>query len=220
MKKRIISTLSLLCASVSTGFALTPEEGKKFLDDMRSDIQTIVKDLVKKVVAFIDPMAIIQKQPDELKDENERIKKEYDRRVKEFNTLKETVMKKEAELKAIENTLNDAAKEKRKEELVNLYTQAQLKEKGLQEYMQRVYQELEGKMLKKIQAAADEIARQEGLIIVLAGGIVYSDEKLDISDKVFKKMNEQYNQEKKKKGAKPEAPIAAENPTPKTTKAN
>jgi outer membrane protein len=220
--KMKLSLLSLACISTCSIFSITPDESKKMVQDMKADIERIVEEVLSKKLKFIDPMSILQKQPDELKDEQEKIKAEYERRMKELNDLKQSYMKKESELKTMETALNENAKEKRKEELVNLYTQMQLKEKSLQEYMQRIYQELEGKLIKKMQAAADELGEQEGYLIVLAGGIVYSKKDLDISDKIFKKMNEQYNQEKKKKSAKPATsaqPTMPAHPTPKAHEA-
>ena len=74
----------------------------------------------------------------------------------------------------------------------------QIKKQTLQEYAERVSQEAQMKILKEIEKTTKEIAEEQNIDIVLAGGILFVDEKIDITKEVVSRMNKKYAAKKKK----------------------
>lgn len=165
-------------------FLKSPEALKKFV---RQEIQ--------KSVAFINPFEILEKSL-EYRDELKRIEKELDSRKAQLKTLEETAMKKKTELETMGNALSESARERKREELVNLEAQYRIKLQGAQEYAQGAEEKARMKILKKIQDEAEALAREEGRIMVLAGGIIYGAKPIDLTQKVLVRVNKKYEAEK------------------------
>lgn len=178
------------------GTAQMPSD-KKVADLSVKDLQQMIKDTIQSLLAFVDPYSILQKL-DEVKDAEQKLKADLEAKERQIVDIQNKIKQKEAEFQAKAPALSPDAREKYQSDIMSLRAQGQTKLEGLQAFMQQAQQELEMRFLKKIQEAAEEIANEEGIILVQGAGIVYGSKALNISDKVSARMNKKYGEEKRK----------------------
>jgi Skp family chaperone for outer membrane proteins len=164
----------------------------------KSELSKLVREELQKSIAFIDPMRVFE-QSDRYKDGLKAIEKELEGRRQQLKTLENTAMKKKSELETMANALSESAKEHKKEEMANLEMQYRIKLQSAQEYAENAEQKLRMETLKEIQEAAEAIAKQENMVLVLGTGVVYGAKTVDLTDKVIARINAAYQAEKKKK---------------------
>ncbi|HEX2978466.1 MAG TPA: OmpH family outer membrane protein [Candidatus Babeliales bacterium] len=188
----------LLCPKMYSmaGTAQMPSD-KKVADLSVKDLQQMIKDTIQSLLAFVDPYSILQKL-DEVKDAEQKLKADLEAKERQIVDIQNKIKQKEAEFQAKAPALSPDAREKYQSDIMSLRAQGQTKLEGLQAFMQQAQQELEMRFLKKIQEAAEEIANEEGIILVQGAGIVYGSKALNISDKVSARMNKKYGEEKRK----------------------
>lgn len=158
-------------------------------------------DIIK--IKFVDPYKVIQGL-EEWKSESKRIQEELESRNNQIEAMKAQYQKKAQELQGMGSTAKPAVQEAKREELMNLQNSIEIKTQGLREFAERISQEAQMKIFKQIEEATSEVAQEKGYDIVLAGGAIYVNPKLDISHEVVERMNKKYN-EKQKRQAKPAA---------------
>ena len=147
-------------------------------------------------IGFVDPYKVLQGL-EQWKDEGMRIQKELQSRNDIIEAKKTAYGKKAQEVQSMGTTAKPEVKTARMEELKQLEVEINIKSQSLQEYAERVAQEAQMAVFKEIEAAAHEVALEMGLDIVLAGGVLYVSEKLDISANLITKMNTKYVAKKK-----------------------
>jgi Skp family chaperone for outer membrane proteins len=183
---------------------------KSDTDFMKSPdaLRNFIREEIQKSIAFINPFEILEKST-EYRDGLKRIEKELDSRKAQLKSLEETAIKKKTELETMGNALSETARERKREELVNLEAQYRIKVQGAQEYAQGAEEKLRMNILKKIQDEAEALAREENRIMVLAGGIIFGAKPIDLTQKVLTRLNKKYEAEKEKQkkdeGSKPKA---------------
>lgn len=212
--KKITKKLSLIFLGISlfgtaqvTKTAEAHATVKSDTDFMKSPdaMRSFIREEIQKSVAFINPFEILEKSS-EYRDGLKRIEKELDSRKAQLKSLEETAIKKKTELETMGNALSESARERKREELVNLEAQYRIKVQGAQEYAQSAEEKLRMTILKKIQDEAEALAREEGRIIVLAGGIIYGAKPIDLTQKVLVRVNKKYDAEKEKNKDKKDKP--------------
>lgn len=188
----------LLCPKMYSmaGVAQMPSD-KKVADLSIKDLQQVIKDTIQSLLAFVDPYSILQKL-DEVKDAEQKLKADFETKERQIVDIQNKIKQKEAEFQAKAPALSPDAREKYQSDIMSLRAQGQTKMEGLQTFVQQAQQELEMRFFKKIQEAAEEVANEEGIILVQGAGIVYGSKALNISDKVSARMNKKYNEEKRK----------------------
>jgi outer membrane protein len=196
--KNVCTTMMFLIAAVPMLAKDETEAGIKNDVITRDEIRAIVQEELQKSIGYFDPFKILE-HSDQYKDELKKIERELDSRKQQLKTLEETAMKKKSELETMGNTLTEGAKERKKEELVNLDAQYRIKAQSAQEYAENAEQKARMTVLKSIQIEAEELAKEEGRSIVLAGGVVYGVKPVDLTDKILQRLNAKYRAQKEKK---------------------
>jgi outer membrane protein len=161
-------------------------------------LKNIVKDVIKETMGYIDPFIILE-QSDEYKDELKNIEKELEGRKQQLKSLEEAAMKKKTEIETMGNALNETAKDRKREEFGQIEAQYRIKLQSAQEYAEKADQQARMKVLKKIQEEAMSLAKEENRILVLAGGVIYGEQPVDLTQKVLTRLNANYSAEKSKK---------------------
>lgn len=153
------------------------------------------------VIRFADPMGILQNS-DQWKDISVQAQQEIDRRTKEVNKLENEYVKKAEELQSMGTMAKPEVKESKREALMTLQSEIQIKTKTLQEYAEDASRRAQMEIFKEVEQTTAEIAQQASYDIVLASGVLYVAPKLDITQDVAQRMNAKYT-ERKKRQAKP-----------------
>ncbi|MGE0206470.1 MAG: OmpH family outer membrane protein [Candidatus Babeliales bacterium] len=196
MNKKIHYSL-LMAALVSTS-CLAEHAVKSDIPTTMEELKSVIHKEIQNAVGFINPFEILEKS-DEYKDELKRIEKELDARKAQLKSLEDTAMKKKTELETMANALSESARDRKREELVNLEAQYRIKLQGAQEYAQSAEEKARMRILKKIQDEAEGLAKEEGRIMVIAGGVIYGAQPIDLTSKVTERLNKKYKAEKEKK---------------------
>ncbi len=196
-----ISHKMLLLSCILIAGTGKAEETKKsvFSAEQREEICALAKQTIECKIGKVDPMYVLENL-DETKDKMQGIEGEIKARQQQLEKLRTTIIKKETELKNMGKAPNSDALEEKQAEIMNLSSKGQVKAKSLEEYVNRVQQEVQMYLFKKIQEAADEIGKEGEYCIIHAGGILYGAEGTDLSDKIIAKLNKKYAEEKKEDG--------------------
>ncbi len=200
-------SLFLLGVTFSSHTMMTPETKtvKSDIDFMQSPdaLKNFIRDELQKSIGFINPFEILEGS-EEYKDEIKNIEKELDGKKAQLKSIEETAMKKKSELETMGHALSDAARERKREELVNLEAQYRIKLQSAQEYAQSAEEKARMRILKKIQDEAEVLSKEEGRIMVVAGGVIYGAKPIDLTEKVLTRLNKKYRAEKEKKKVREE----------------
>ena len=149
-------------------------------------------------IRFVDPYKVIQGL-EQWKDEGMRIQKELEARNNVIEEKKAQYTKRANELQSMGSTAKQSVKDAKREELLTLQNDIQIKTQSLQEYAERTSQEAQLAVFKEIEAATHEVAQEMQLDLVLAGGALYVSEKIDVSHMVIEKMNAKYQAQKRRR---------------------
>lgn len=158
---------------------------------------------IQSEIGAVDPMRVLEGSL-EYREGIEHIEKELEARKNELQNLEQQITKKRSEFETAAPTLNEAGRKERIDTITELQIKYQSRMQTAQQYAQGAEEDLRSKVLRKTQKVVADIAKERGLKIVFAGGILYADELLDITQEVVTRLNKEYEQEKKKK--KPELP--------------
>ncbi|MEX0940347.1 MAG: OmpH family outer membrane protein [Candidatus Babeliales bacterium] len=191
----IINIMSVLYINAETAAQGIKKEDT--IQMTKDEIQTIVREEMEKSFAYFDPFKILERSL-EYKDEVRKIEKELDSRKQQLKSLEETAMKRKTELETMANALSESAKERKKEEMGNLEAQYRIKAQGAQEYAENAEQKARMKVLRTIQIEAEALAKEEGRMVVLAGGVVYGVKPIDLTEKILERINTKYRASKEK----------------------
>ena len=170
-------------------------------------IKNIVKDVIKESMGYIDPFMILE-QSEEYKDELKKVEKELDGRKQQLKSLEEAAMKKKTEIETMGNALSESAKDRKREEFGQIEAQYRIKLQSAQEYAEKADQQARVKVLKKIQEEAVTLAKDENRILVMAGGVIYGEQPVDLTQKVLTRLNDKYSAENQKKATTDKKPVA------------
>lgn len=147
-------------------------------------------------IGFVDPYKVIQGL-EQWRDQGMRIQKEIQAKNQQIEDKKTAYTTKLNALQSMERTVKPEVVTAKGIELKQLEVEINTLTQSLQESAERMAQEAQMAVFKEIESAAQEIALDKGLDIVLAGGVLFVAPKLDISNDVITKMNAKYDQKKK-----------------------
>lgn len=162
--------------------------------------KTVDKNFSGVKIAFMEPYGVLDKS-DEWKVVAETIKADIEQRTQKITKMTIDYQKKEAELKSMGNAVSPAAKEKKQKELLSLKNSIEIEQRAAQEIPQQQAQMAQMSMLKKVEAAANKIAKEYGIDIVLAGSTIYVADRIDITQLVADELNKNYKPAAKKVAA-------------------
>lgn len=155
---------------------------------------------IQSEIGAVDPMRVLNDSL-EYRQGISNIEKELENRKKEIQNLERDITKKRTEFEAAAATLNEAGRKQRIEDVTELQLKYQSKMQTAQQYAQTAEEELRSKVLRKVQEVVTDIAKEMGLKLVFAGGVIYADKSIDITDKVVTRLNKKYEDEQKKNTA-------------------
>lgn len=140
-------------------------------------------------IAVINVPRIMQEIP-QGKAVEAKLKSEFDSRVREMQRMESEGQTLSAKLKKDESFMSADERTKLQRKLAELQADFSLKGQALQEDQRRRYSEEQKKVLEKIQAAVDSIAKAQGFDLVLNGqAVVYGSDKVDISSQVIQQVS-------------------------------
>lgn len=157
-------------------------------------------------IGFVDPYRALE-QSDEWKDEQQRVQNELNQEIRDYQKLEESFRAKTQELQNMGKAASETARKNKEKELNTLKTEIMVKRQMLEEGSNQIMQDVQMKILKKIEETVGQIAREEGLDLVHGMGIVYASNKVDLTQRVVDRMNGEYAKHKTK--AKPATQPAA-----------
>lgn len=193
MKKIVISIIIMSCIATSS---FADVDTNKSAPAPSMVTMPNPSDALK--IRFVDPYKVIQGL-EQWKDEGMRIQKELQTRNDVIEEKKTLYGKKANELQSMGSTAKQSVKDAKREDLLTLQNDIQIKTQSLQEYAERVSQEAQMSVFKEIEAATHEVALEMQLDLVLAGGALYVSEKIDVSQVVVEKMNIKYQAQKRRR---------------------
>lgn len=170
------------------------------------------RDFSNVKIAFMDPYIVLDKSK-EWAEQAEIIKSDFETRAKTIQSLEMEKQKIEKELENMGNAATPAARENKQKKLLSIQNDIMIEQRAAQEIPQQRVQMAQMEILKKIENAAQKIAKDLGIDIVLAGGTLYVNERLDITQLIADELNKGYKPVLKP-AAKPTTPVAKPAPTP------
>ena len=120
----------------------------------------------------------------------DKLKSEFASRINEMKRLESDGEAMAAKLKKDEAFMSADERTKMQRKLAEMQADFNLKGQALQEDQRRRYGEEQKKVLDKVQAAIDSIAKSQGYDLVLNGNsVVFGSDKLDISAQVIQQVS-------------------------------
>ncbi len=147
-------------------------------------------------IRVIEPISIVNQLEERSTIENS-IKKEVEAKVKQIKTLEESLQKELMDLQTANPSMSLEAKEKKREKVLSLRNDIELKKQTAQESFERLQQDAELKILNMIAQTAKDYAKLHTIDIVLAN-VIYASERVNVSAEFVDQMNAQYKKEPKK----------------------
>lgn len=165
-------------------------------------------------ICVVEPMKIIN-DLSEWNDCREEIRKDFEQNAAEIKTMEETLLKKATDLQNMGSAVKESTKDTKREELLSLRNDIELKKQLAQEHVSRAQQEAEMKVLASVANTSKKVAQDNKLDLVLAN-VAHASERVDISEPFKNEMNKEYTNRKNKTTNKEAAPLKQQiNFTPK-----
>jgi Skp family chaperone for outer membrane proteins len=163
-------------------------------------------------VATVD-FGKISQELDLVKDKQQEIGNEVERRSKQIQKMQEDSRKKKAELQSMGSVVDATVREQKAKEIMNLDSQIEIEQRAGQKYLEDSQQGAQMAIMQEVYEAVEAYRKVNGIDIVFGGGIIASSGKVDISDEIIKALNDKTRKAKaatkaavEKKTAKPSEP--------------
>ena len=169
-------------------------------DEAKAVTTASKKDFTSVKIAVMDPYGVLDKSK-EWEVQAEAIKTDIETRAKTIQSMETEYKKKQSELANMGAAATAKAKEDR---LLSLQNRIEIEQRAAQEIPQQRAQMAQMEILKKIEAAAQKIAKEHGVDVVLAGSTIYVADRVDITQMVVDEINKSF-----KPAAKPATPAPA-----------
>ncbi len=168
------------------------------------------QDFTNVKIAFMDPYGVLDKSK-EWEAQAETIKADFESRAKAIQAMDAERQKLETELANMGNAATASARENKQKKLLSLQSEIEIEKRAAQEIPQQRAQMAQMEILKKIEAAAQKIAKELGIDVILAGSTIYTNERIDITQLIADELNKSYKPAPKavKPAATPAKPAAA-----------
>jgi len=138
-------------------------------------------------IAVVNEARILQESA-QAKQSNAAIKSEFEGQGQEIARLQKELETADQDLQKNRMTLSESQLKAKQQELQKKFTEYQKKQVAFQQSLQKRQSEELSKLQEKAYSAVVKIAKDEGYDLVLSGGVIYSNPKLDITDKVLQTM--------------------------------
>ena len=155
--------------------------------------------LFKQVVRTVDPFQVLQ-QLEAWKDLQAEMETEGKRRSDQMQKLAKKGGEIEKQLQTMGTTVKDSVKEAKQLEMYRIKQDLEIQEKQAQSHLQQMYEKGQADIYKEIEAVAKEIAQEEGILEIQAGGFLYADPSLDITNAIANRLNKRYRSEERRVG--------------------
>ena len=177
------------------------------------DVNLSSKQAIPTKVAYVNINRImgedLDKGSDEWRDIVNGLETELKERGSKIQADVQRGQKLEAELRnpAQNKLTSNESRESKTEELMKLQKSVEIAAQAAQSYQNRVVQEAQASIFAKVEKIVNDIAKAQGWDLVIIGGGIYVDPRIDITNAVLDALNKEYKP--KKAAAKPAAKPAA-----------
>lgn len=135
----------------------------------------------------------------EVQEKKRNLETQFREEGKNLEKLRAEAEKSAAELQNMGSIATELARRTKQEEALEKQNRVKVKETSLQQYAQDEMQRAEYEMAQKLRDYAIKVAKEEGYRMVLAGGVAYAEDDLNISSKIVARWNNEYDAAKKMK---------------------
>lgn len=205
--------------AMATEQVLTPAKitaETKISDLTVGQLQNIIQSEVKKCFKIVDPYPVIQGSL-EWQEKEASMRTAMETQQKELEKMAMEGERKKNELRTMANTLKKEAREAKELELFRIENDIKVKQQQAQRGLQEMYETTQMELYKQLGDITKEIAQEQGVLVVQAGGILYADPAVDISNTIVERANQKYTSAKK---ATENKPVMAQNNKDNQQKAN
>ncbi len=147
--------------------------------------------LAANKIGFVDLPKLLQDSP-QRKAASERVEKEFNARKQEIETLLTKIQALEAEIKRNADTMSATQLKRKENELVDMQREAKRAEQYFKEDLSMRNNEELVALQNVIFKTIEKVAKKEGYDLVMAEGIAYYSDKINITDLVIEQLNKDY----------------------------
>jgi outer membrane protein len=138
-------------------------------------------------IAVVNEARILQEST-QAKQSNATIKSEFEGTAQEIERLQKELDAEDQDLQKNRMTMSESQLKAKQQALQKKFTEYQKKQMAFQQSLQKRQSEELNKLREKAYSAVVKISKDEGYDLVLSGGVIYSNPKLDITDQVLQTM--------------------------------
>jgi len=148
-------------------------------------------------IVYFDGLEVFNKSH-EVADAKKELEGRFQEEGKNLQKLRTEAEKAATDLNNMGSIATEKARRTKQEEVEVKRNEVTVKERSVQQYAQQEMQRAEYEMAQKLKDYATKVAKEEGYRLVLAGGVAYADNKLNISDKIVTTWNNEFDAKKTK----------------------
>lgn len=142
-------------------------------------------------IGFVDLPKLLQESP-QRKAASERVEKEFGTRKQEIDTLMTKIKSLDAEIKRNADTMSPTQLKRKENELVDMQREAKRAEQYFKEDLSMRNNEELVALQKVIFKTIEKVAKREGYDLVMAEGIAYYSDKINITSMVLEELKKNY----------------------------
>lgn len=147
---------------------------------------------------FFDGLEVFNKAH-EVQEKRKDLELKFQEEGKNLQKLRAEAEKAMTESQSMGSIATEQARRTKQEEALEKKNKVEVKEASLQQYAQQEMQRAEYEMAAKLRDYATKVAKENGYKMVLAGGVAYAEDDLNISNKIVALWNNEYDVKKKTK---------------------
>lgn len=146
---------------------------------------------VEYKIAVIDAARVAEASPQK-KAWEEVLQKEFSRRQEELIEKQDQLRKLEDKLERESSSMEDSERQNLQRDIISRARALKNSQDEFREDLALRQNELRSKLATQVREAVVEVAKAESIDVIIGDGVVYSSKRVDISDKVIAKMEEQF----------------------------
>lgn len=147
-------------------------------------------------IAVIDAARVAEASPQK-KAWEDVLQKEFSRRQEEIIEKQDQLRKLEDKLERESSAIGDSERQLLQRDIISRARALKNSQDEFREDLALRQNELRSKLATQVREAVVEVAKAESIDVIIGDGVVYSSKRVDISDKVLAKMEEQFKSARK-----------------------